>query len=105
MRQIRFSDAGSRHVRKSGFSGRQALGAFLDVDDDDLVYLVEFRYLGNVTVNAPPLHKLSAKARLDLAQKLNRMDERSGRGPWACRTLALIDQRPGTRGVDVLGEL
>lgn len=105
MRQIRFSDAGSRHVRQSGFSGRQALGAFLDVDDDDLVYLVEFRYLGNVTVNAPPLHKLSAKARLDLAQKLNRMDERSGRGPWACRTLALIDQRPGTRAVDVLGEL
>ena len=32
-----------------------------------------------------------------MAQKLKHTDERSSRGPWACRTLALIAEQPGTR--------
>jgi hypothetical protein len=105
LRQIRFADAGHRQVRQSGFPDTEALRAYLKVDDNDLVYLVEFRYLGEVTVKVPPGQKLNARQARSLANKLTRMDQRSGRGPWAHRTLTLIDQQPGTRAADLAGVL
>ena len=101
LRQIRFADARHRQVRRSGFPDRAALRAFLKVNDNDLVYLVEFRYLGEATVKVPPRQQLDAQQARNLADKLTRMDQRSSRGPWAHRTLALIDQQPETRATDL----
>lgn len=101
LRQISFANAAATHVRRSGFSDKRALRAYLRIDDDDPVYLVEFRYLGAITVKAPPRQKLSAEQQRSLADKLTRMDERSTRGPWARRTLALIDRQPATRAADL----
>ncbi|MCZ6709378.1 MAG: hypothetical protein O7B25_03355, partial [Gammaproteobacteria bacterium] len=105
LRQIRFADADHRQVEQSGFADTEALRAYLNVDDNDLVYLVEFRYLGEVTVRVPPRQKLNAEQGRSLADKLTRMDRRSSRGPWAHRTLALIYQQPGTRAADLASVL
>ena len=105
LEQMRFRDAKARDVRQSGFPTREALGDFLGVGDQDLVYLVEFRYLGDVTVKVPPSKKLNAANRRTLAEKLKHTDERSSRGPWACRALALIAEQPGTRAGDLAAVL
>jgi hypothetical protein len=96
LRQIRFADATLAHVRQSGFADIEALRTFLEVADDDLVYLVEFRYLGEVTVKAPPRQKLTIEQRRDLADKLKQLG----------LTESLeVGYRLTSRGVDVLGEL
>ena len=105
LQQIRVADARRRDIRESGFTDLGALCDYLKVQADDLVYLVEFRFLGDVTVKAPPIRKLSVTEAQNLALNLRNMDARSSRGPWACRTLALIDNHPGTRAVELAAKL
>jgi hypothetical protein len=81
MHQIRIRDAKPRRVTQSGFDNLDALVGYLKTDANDLVYLVEFRYLGDITVNQPLHERLSADEHPVLAQALRRIDERSGCGP------------------------
>ncbi|MCB1684740.1 MAG: hypothetical protein R3E82_08370 [Pseudomonadales bacterium] len=105
LKQLRLADARLRDIRRSGFPDREALCGYLKVGEGDDVYQVEFRYLGTIRVKAPPRHKPGAQESQELIEKLEAMDARSSRGPWACRTLALIGEHPGLRAAELAAHI
>ena len=40
-----------------------------------------------------------------MRERLDRMDRRSTRGPWAWRTLGMIDAQPGTRAAELATQI
>ena len=90
----------SRDIRRSGFVSRAELNGFLEAGDDDLVYRVEFRYLGAELVKLPETQELSLQNLTEMLQRLAAMDRRNG-ARWSRQMLALIAHKPGTRAADL----
>ena len=61
------------------------------VSADTLLHRVEFRFDASGSLEQPAAVTLDAES---VARRLERMDERSARGPWAMRTLELIGANP-----------
>jgi hypothetical protein len=93
-------------ARRAGFSSREALFASLRAGDDRELYRVGIHYGG-----PDPRIALSVNDDLDesalhaVAAKLQRLDARSGHGPWTTEVLALIAAKPGTRAPDLAAEV
>ena len=97
VRDLRPADA-----RKSGFESRDALLAALarsgsgPLRPSERLFRVKLHYAGPAPA-LPPADVPASHEELDaLAERLRKMDERSTRGPWTRRVLALIDEHPRT---------
>ncbi len=64
------------------------------IDDDTLVYRIEFHVVGQKADAVPARATEAAVAAV--ADRLDRIDARDPRGPWTRATLRLIADRPGT---------
>ncbi len=84
-------------ARRCGSVDRSSLFAAIGVEsDDDLVYRIELRRVGDVPVEQLPLDDdLSADDVADLTRRLDRM------GDWAIETLDLIEAHPARRAGDL----
>ncbi len=105
VRLVTFSTVTDSDARYSGFADRSALARYLKAEDNDDVYRVDLRYLGNKSVKLPPKSKLSDSERARMRDRLDRMDERSSRGPWAWRTLCLINKQSGIRAARLAAQI
>ncbi len=102
---VTFSTVTDSDAQQSGFENRAALASSLEVGENDTVYRVELRYLGDQSVKQPPRSRLSDSERKIMGDRLNRMDKRSSRGPWAWRTLCLIGAQPGNRAAGLAAQI
>ncbi len=102
---VTFSKVKDSDARRSGFTDRSTLARYLEVNDKDDVYRVDLHYLGDQRIKQPPTSKLSDCERAAICERLDRMDKRSMRGPWAWRALRLIGNRPGTRAAELAAEI
>ena len=59
VRLVTFSTVTDSDARYSGFADRSALARYLKAEDNDDVYRLDLRYLGNKSVKQPPTSKLS----------------------------------------------
>ena len=64
------------------------------IEDDTLVYRIEFHVVGTRPAAVPAWATAAAVAAV--LDRLDRMDARSPGGPWTRATLQLIGERPGT---------
>lgn len=87
IRRLPLKDAKAATTKRSGFASRNALGEHLKASDDDLVYLVEFRYLGDIAVTQPFKANVRKLKKLGLTESLE------------------IGYRLTARGQQVLGKL
>ncbi|MCZ6856241.1 MAG: hypothetical protein O7G86_20185 [Gammaproteobacteria bacterium] len=101
---VAFSTIRDIDAQHSGFEDRSALARYLKVGENDEVYRVDLRYLGDKSVKQPARSKLSDSERINMRERLDRMDARSSRGPWTWRTLGLIRKHPGTRAATLAAE-
>ena len=102
---VTFSTISDSDAQLSGFEDRSALARYLEADENDEVYRVDFDYLGDKSVKQPPRFRLSNSGRATMRERLDRMDERARKGPWVWRTLGLIRQHPGTRAAILASEI
>jgi len=96
VRRVRVSEVTDTDARAVGLEDAPALvelarshtGA--NVTQDTTLYRVQFRYLGEVDPRPPrPLPSLD-----QVAERLDRLDRASSRGPWTLQTLRLIEGNP-----------
>ena len=86
----------------AGYETRAALLAELDGRSGGQLYRIALRYQGR-----DPRLALREQSQLDdeevaeLAQRLERMDSRSSRGPWTQLTMQLIEAHPGRRAPEL----
>ena len=93
-------------ARLSGFPSRKALlDQIGNPDSDASVTIVDFRYMGAAAVNVPSRTAVNDGAVAGLVRRVQHMDERSARGPWAAAALRLINDLPGTRAAELAGSL
>ena len=93
----------SRDITAAGFSSRAELEAYIDVHADDIVYRVEFRYLGGAPVNQPTTTALSQTEANALLERVGALDRRAA-GAWSKQVLTLIAHNPGRRAADLAAE-
>ena len=91
-------------VEAAGFASRGNLEAYLGVQADDVVYRVEFRYLGGKLVKQPTTTALGPTAADALLRRVRALDQRAA-AAWSTRVLTLIAHHPGTRAADLAAEL
>ena len=90
----------------SGFTSRKALlDQIGNPAADASLTIVDFRYMGAAAVNVPSRTAVNDDAVAGLVRRVQRMDERSARGPWAAAALRLINDLPGTRAAELAGSL
>ncbi len=88
-------------ARRAGFASRSELLELLRARPDGRVYRVELRPAGvDPRIALRARSTLSAGEARELAERLERMDRRSGE-PWTRRTLDLVRDRPGVRAADL----
>ena len=109
VREVRPVDITEADALAAGFESAAALLDYLRVstDDEQALTRVDFHFLGAAAVNQPD-RSVDATAVADAVERLTAMDtraERSGKGPWAWRMLALIAQYPGRRAAEHAAEL
>ncbi len=102
---VNFSVVNDSDAQLSGFEDRSALARHLKAGENDEVYRVELRYLGDNSIKQPPKSRLSDSERADMRDRLDRMDKRSNRGPWAWHALRLIGTQPRTRAAELATQL
>jgi hypothetical protein len=73
--------------------------------DDTAVHRVAFRYVGEQDADPDDGADLSAAEVEALVDRLDRIDRRSGHGPWTWRTLALIRDQPRRRAAELASSL
>lgn len=85
-------------VRRTGMADLEAVRKRAahagPIDDDTLVYRIEFHVVGKRL--DPADRPADAKTVAEVIAKLDAMDARRGRGPWTRPTLRLIGNHPGT---------
>ncbi|MQA00628.1 MAG: hypothetical protein GEU80_15070 [Dehalococcoidia bacterium] len=99
-------------ARRAGFADRETLLGYLGADGEGAggeaeVYRVEFRFAGPDDRPGPPAHaaELSDADIETLRGRLERMDARSGDGPWTLDTLRAIEAHPRRRAADLAAQL
>jgi hypothetical protein len=94
---VPFSSISAREVRRTGSPDRESLRARAahagPIDDDTLLYRIEFRVVDVARRVAPVA--ASSESIAATAAKLDAMDHRSAAGPWTRAVLALIGANPG----------
>ena len=90
-----------KDIKRSGFDTRAELLNMLNAESNDTLYLIELRYLGSAPVKQPDRQALSKPELHELIAKLQNMDIRSKKGPWATATIKLIGQHPARRAPDL----
>lgn len=96
--ELAFAAISTKKIAQSGFTDAQALRDYLQVQPTDLVYQVDFRYLGKAAVNKPSTANVTLGELEQLQTRLARMD---GATPWTHTALTLIAAQPGTRAADL----
>lgn len=83
-------------LRKTGLADREALRSLAahsgPIDDDTIVYRVEFHVVGPRNAEPRPADSETVAA---VVAKLDGMDRRRPTGPWTATTLGLIARHPG----------
>ncbi len=90
-------------ARRAGFPSREALLAEVPPKAGASLYLVAFRFIGDLPDPRQTLARqavLSAEDRADLIKRLDRMDAGKA-GRWTRATLRLIGEREGVRAGDL----
>lgn len=91
-------------AHRAGYASREELIADLHRRDEGKVYRIELGQLrADPRVHLRESAALSTHDCHQIAQRLQRLDQRSPTGPWTSRTLTLIRSRPGVRAGDLCG--
>ncbi len=107
VREVSLEGVDDGEARRAGFGSAVELAGYLGrrgrpPEPGTRLYRVAFRYLGD---SADPRLELaedrSPAAVADAAGRLDAIDRRSRRGPWAWRLLALIAERPATPAAEL----
>lgn len=95
-----------RDARRAGYASRKALLTELGRHPGGELYRIE---LGAVRADPRIALRKAVPATgaeiSELTRRLERMDARSGHGPWTLRTLGLIHKHPGVRAGDLALEM
>ncbi len=100
--QVTLADITDAGARRSGFADAAAQVAYLrkgspELVPTDVVWQIDFH--AEPPDDAPPLHDDADLTDDDVAhirERLDRLDQSSGHGPWTRQTLAVIAEHPAT---------
>ena len=95
---VPWSSVTAREARRCGFVDREALRKIAahsgPIDDDTMLYRIEFHTVGAHVAPAPVV--VTPDRIAATVQKLDGIDRRSKHGAWTRTVLRLIGERPGT---------
>ncbi len=109
VREVPLGRIGDGEARQAGFGSAAELAGYLGrrgrlLDAGSRLYRVAFRYLGDSVDPRLELAEDSSPGTVaDAARRLDAIDRRSRRGPWAWRLLALIAERPASPAGELAG--
>lgn len=109
--RVRVGDITDRDAQRAGAADRGEIIRRLgvrggDVDDDTLVYRVEFHRVGSFTdLVGAGQRDLAHEELAEVIARLDRLDRASTHGPWTRATLRAIAERPGVVSTDLAADL